>query len=91
MEYTVILNDAENKALSHVTYDPQEWIQYVVSERCRVAIDEIVAKEVERITSEGGSISGTKEEIVLNSPIKTGKQIQDEVDAQLSQPQYPTN
>ena len=44
MEYTVILNAAEDKALAHVTYDPQEWIQATISERCRVAIEEIVAK-----------------------------------------------
>ena len=84
MEYKVVLNAAENKALSHVTYDPQEWIQSVVSERCRVAIEEIVSKEVERITSGGeGSISGSKEMIVMNAPIKSGKEIQDEFDAQL--------
>jgi chorismate synthase len=92
MEYKVVLNDAENKALSHVTYDPQEWIQSVISERCRVAIEEIVAKEVERITSGGeGSISGSKETIVLNAPIKSGKEIQDEIDAQMAQNPIPTN
>jgi chorismate synthase len=90
MEYKVVLNDAENKALSHVTYDPQEWIQSVISERCRIAIDEIVAKEVERITSGGeGSISGSKETIVLNAPIKSGKEIQDEIDAHIAQNPIP--
>jgi hypothetical protein len=91
MEYKVVLNDAEDKALSHVTYDPQEWIQTVVSERCRVAIEEIVAKEVERITSGGeGSISGSKEMIVLNAPIKSGKEIQDEFDATLAANPLPS-
>jgi hypothetical protein len=91
MEYKVVLNAAEDKALAHVTYDPQEWIQSVVSERCRVAIEEIVAKEVERITSGGeGSISGSKEMIVLNAPIKSGKEIQDEFDAQLASNPIPT-
>jgi rRNA-processing protein FCF1 len=85
MEYKVVLNDAENKALSHVTYDPQEWIQSTISERCRVAIEEIVAKELERITSGGeGTISGSKETIVLNAPIKSGKEIQDEFEDQLA-------
>lgn len=91
MEYKVVLNAAEDKALAHVTYDPQEWIQSVISERCRVAIEEIVVKEVERITSGGeGSISGSKEMIVLNAPIKSGKQIQDEYDAQLASTPLPT-
>ena len=85
MEYTVVLNAAEDKALAHVTYDPQEWIQATISERCRVAIEEIVAKEVERITSGGeGNISGSKEMIVINAPIKSGKEIQDAFDAELS-------
>jgi hypothetical protein len=92
MEYKVVLNDAENKALSHVTYDPQEWIQSIISERCRIAIEEIVAKEVERITSGGeGSISGSKETIVINAPIKSGKEIQDEIDAQMSENPTPIN
>lgn len=91
MEYKVVLNAAEDKALAHVTYDPQEWIQSVVSERCRVAIEEIVAKELERITTEGGTISGTKEMIVINAPIKSGKEIQDEFDAQLAANPLPSS
>ena len=90
MEYKVVLNVAEDKALAHVTYDPQEWIQSVVSERCRVAIEEIVAKEVERVTTEGGTISGTKEIIVINAAIRTGKEIQDEFDAQVGQQCLPS-
>jgi chorismate synthase len=90
MEYTVVLNAAEDKALAHVTYDPQEWIQSTISERCRVAIEEIVAKELERITSTGGTISGSKEMIVINAPIKSGKEIQDEFDAQLASNPLPT-
>jgi hypothetical protein len=84
MEYTVVLNAAEDKALAHVTYDPQEWIQSTISERCRVAIEEIVAKELERVTTEGGVISGSKENIVINAPIKSGKEMQDEFDIQLA-------
>ena len=90
MEYTVVLNAAEDKALAHVTYDPQEWIQSTISERCRVAIEEIVAKELERITSTGGTISGSKEMIVINAPIKSGKEIQDEFYAQLASNPLPT-
>ena len=78
MEYRVVLSDAEDKALRHVTYDPQEWIQYTISERCRLAIEDIVQNEIERITSFGGSISGTKEDIVMDAPIKSGKEIEEE-------------
>ena len=65
MKYTIILTEAQQKALECVAYDPQEWIENAVYNRCRIAIDEIVAEEVERITSQGGEISGTKEDIVL--------------------------
>ena len=84
MEYTIILSEVQNKALSHVAYDPQDWIENVVYERCRVAMEEIVLLEVERITSKGGEISGTKEDIVLAAPIKSAKQLEEEYIRELS-------
>jgi len=70
-EYTIILSDAEDKALSVVALSQQEWIDNAVHNRCRIAIEEIVAAEVERITAEGGTLSGTKEDIVLAAPVET--------------------
>jgi hypothetical protein len=70
-QYTITLSDAEDKALSVIALSQQEWIENAVFNRCRIAMDEIVAKEVERITSEGGTLSGTKEDIVLAAPIET--------------------
>ena len=70
-QYTITLSDAEDKALSVVAFSQKEWIDNAIHERCRIAIEEIVAKEVERITSEGGTLSGTKEDIVLAAPIET--------------------
>jgi hypothetical protein len=72
--YTITLSDAENKALASVAISPQEWIDNVVHNRCRIAIDEIVAAEVERITSHGGQLSGSKDDIVMSAPIKTAKE-----------------
>jgi len=69
--YTITLSAAENKALGAVAFSQQEWIDNAIHERCRVAIEEIVAAEVERITASGGSISGTKEDIVNAAPIKS--------------------
>lgn len=69
--YIITLTNAEDKALSVVALSQQDWIDNAVHERCRLAIDEIVAAEVERITSEGGTLSGTKEDIVLAAPIET--------------------
>ncbi len=78
MNYTITLSDAQQKALAHVAYNPQEWIENAVYNRCRIAIDEIVAAEVERITSDGGEIRGTKDDIVLAAPIKSAKELHDE-------------
>jgi hypothetical protein len=79
MKYTITLTDAQQKALEYVTYDPQEWIENAVHNRCRIAIDEIVNLEVDRITSQGGEISGTKDDIVLAAPIKSVKERTDEL------------
>ena len=84
MKYTITLTEAQNKSLSYVAYDPQEWIENAVYNRCRIAIDEIVAEEVERITSQGGELSGTKDDIVLAAPIKSAKERQEELDTELS-------
>lgn len=83
MEYTITLNDAQKKALETIAYDPQVWIENMVYERCRLAIDEIVQAEVERITSTGGELKGTKEEIVLAAPIKSAKELTDSTGEQL--------
>jgi hypothetical protein len=80
--YTITLSAAEDKALSTVALDQNEWIQNVVHERCRIAIEAIVASEVERITASGGSLSGTKDDIVLAAPIKTAAQLEAEWQAE---------
>jgi hypothetical protein len=69
--YTITLSDAEDKALSIVAFSQQNWIDNAIHERCRIAIDEIVNTEVQRLLSEGKSITGSKDDIVLNAPIKT--------------------
>ena len=83
--YTITLSDAENKALGFVAFSQQEWIDNVIHERCRIAIEEIVAAEVQRITSTGGTISGTKEDIVNAAPIKSAAEREVEFLAQQTQ------
>jgi len=84
MEYKIILTEAEQKAMEYVTYDVCEWIENAIKNRARIAIDEIVDLEVERVTSGGGELSGTKEDIVLAAPIKSAKERQEELDTKLS-------
>jgi hypothetical protein len=81
---TITLSDAEFKALEHIAISAQEWIDNAAHNRCRIAIEEIVAAEVERITATGGSISGSKEDIVNAAPIKSAAQRQAEADAEFA-------
>lgn len=82
-QYTITLSDAEDKALSILAFDQNEWIQNVVHDRCRVAIDEIVQIEVQRLLSEGKPIVGSKEDIVLESNIETAVERQSRLDEEL--------
>lgn len=69
--YTITLSDAENKALGVVAVSQDDWIQNVVKERCRIAIEEIVASEVQRRLAVGEVITGTKEDIVNAAPVES--------------------
>jgi len=83
--YTITLSPAEDKALGYIAASQQEWIDNAVHHRCSVAIEEIVAAEVQRITSIGGTISGTKEDIVLAAPVKSAAERQAEIETQRQQ------
>jgi hypothetical protein len=71
VQYTITLSDAENKALAYVAVSQKDWIDNAVHERCRIAIEEIVAAEVQRKLANGEAITGSKDDIVLAAPIKT--------------------
>lgn len=68
-QYTITLSDAEDKALHYVAVSAQEWMDNAIHERCRLAIEEIVAAEVQRKLSLGETISGSKDDIVIGAPI----------------------
>ena len=42
MDYKITLTDTEDKALSYAAASQQDWIDNVVHNRCRIAIDDIV-------------------------------------------------
>jgi hypothetical protein len=73
--YTITLSAAEDKALGSVAVSQQEWIGNVVHERCRVAMENIISAEVQRLLAEGKSITGTKDQIVLAAPIKPAAEL----------------
>lgn len=80
--YTVTLSEAEDKALSTVVFDQNEWIQNAVHQRCRIAIEDIVQAEVQRLLAEGKTISGSKEDIVLAADLETAVEKQARLDAE---------
>jgi len=74
--YTITLSAAEDKALGFIAFSQQEWIDNAVHERCRIAIEEIVAAEVQRKLAAGETISGSKEDIVVAAPIQSAAERQ---------------
>jgi hypothetical protein len=83
--YTITLSDAEDKALGVVAFSQDDWIQNAVHERCRIAMEEIIAAEVQRLLGEGKSITGSKDDIVIAAPIQSAAERMAEAEAQ--QPQ----
>ena len=73
-EYTVTLNEAQEKALRWVAANPQDWVENFVFARCESAIDEIVSNEITRKLAAGETISGSKEEIVMASNIVSAEE-----------------
>jgi hypothetical protein len=69
--YTITLTDAQDKALSIVAVDQQDWIENAVFERCRIAIEEIVNAEVQRKLANNETISGSKDDIVMAANVET--------------------
>lgn len=80
--YTITLSDAEDKALHVVALSAQNWIDNAVHERCRIAMEEIISAEVQRLLGEGKSITGSKDDIVMAAPIKSAAERQAEAEAQ---------
>ena len=70
-QYTIILSDAQDKALHTIALDAQDWIENVTFHRANVAIEEIVNSEVQRLLAAGQPITGTKDQIVLAAKIES--------------------
>ena len=82
MQFTITLTEAEHKALGVVAVDQNEWIQNAVHERCRVAMEEIIASEVQRKLAAGESITGSKDDIVIAAQVESAAQRQARFEAE---------
>lgn len=80
--YTITLSDAEDKALGVVAFSQNDWIQNAVHERCRIAIEEIVAAEVQRKLAAGESITGSKDDIVMAANVESAAERQARMEAE---------
>jgi hypothetical protein len=71
--YTVSISDAEKKALEYIALSVQDWIDNAVDNRARIAMDEIYAAEVARMTADPAitSIPADKDAVVLAADIKS--------------------
>jgi len=78
MNITITLTTAQEKALAFVAASPQDWAENAVHNRCRIAIDEIYAQEVQRMTDDPSitSIPADKEAVVLAANIQSAAERQ---------------
>ncbi len=81
MQYTIELTEEEKLSLEYVAYDPKEWIENCVRERCRIAKEEIVDLTVEKCLQNNIQVPGTKLHIIKlayeQGWIKTAKDMSD--------------
>ena len=82
---TIELSDTQHKGLAYVAHSPQEWAENAVTERCRIANDEIVDITVKHCLDNGIQVPATREEIVAyafdNGIVKTAEARQVELEA----------
>ena len=70
MKFTIELSEVEVKALSYVMADPEEWTRNAISERARIAANELIASETARLLADPDvtEISANKETLILEAP-----------------------
>ncbi len=78
-KYTIELTEVEDKAMWSIANTPQDWIENVVKNRARKAINEIYKSEVERMTNDPDItiIPADKNQVVLDADVPTWKERSD--------------
>ena len=64
---TITLTDIQYKGLQYAAVDPQDWADNAVTNRARIANDEIVSMYTNRALDEGVQIPATRELIVADA------------------------
>jgi len=86
---TIKLTNTQYKGLEYVALSPQDWADNAVTERCRIANDEIVDLTVKHCLDNGIQVPATREDIVAyafdNGIVKTAAVRQAEAEAAMEQ------
>ena len=86
-DITVTLTDTELKGLEYCALDPQEWADNALTNRARIANDEIIQMYTNRALDEGVAIPATRELIVADAFTKGWAQTAAEVNAAATTPE----
>ena len=82
---TITLTDTQYKGLQYAALDPQDWADNAVTNRARIANDEIISMYTNRALDEGVAIPATRELIVADAFTrgwaKTAAQVNAEAEA----------
>ena len=83
---TITLTDTQYSGLEYAALSPQDWAENALTERCRIANDEIVQITVQHCLDNGIQVPATREDIVAyafaNGIVKTAAVRQAEAEAQ---------
>ena len=82
---TITLTDTQYKGLQYAALDPQDWADNALTNRARIANDEIVQMYTNRALDEGVAIPATRELIVADAFsrgwVQTAAERQEEAEA----------
>ncbi len=78
---TFELTEAQEKAFKYIAFNPLDWIENAILNRIRQAKDEIVGEHSDRQPHK--IQDSEKDTIVLSAPIKSAKERQAELEAEL--------
>jgi hypothetical protein len=85
---TINLTDTQYKGLEYAALSPEDWAENAVTERARIANDEIVNLTVQHCLDNGIQVPATREEIVAyafdNGVVKTAAVRQAEAEAEMA-------
>ena len=66
-DITITLTDTQLRGLQYAALDPQDWAENAVTNRARIANDEIIQMYTTRALDEGVQIPATRELIVADA------------------------